>query len=578
MTTSHDTRRNSDASPRAITALLWALLALIPVLTLGPAVGRYGPVTDDWSHLRLVIDGAFVNVDLTRPLHHVTTAAAYALAGGSVTAMTALLVALQAVEAILCFEVLRRMLTSPAARLPGRLAVFAAFSGAAVFALYPADVSRLTLMMTHGRIMLIATLALALVWLDAARTRRSWPLLPAALSAGAVLLIKESPFFVLALMPGLVLLWPETLRLLRRGRWITALAAWYGVLGAYAVWRFVLIPPVVAEVTERPMREVSISGVTDLLLGTARALTRFMGSIFTATYGEHTSGLALGRPLDALPLIALAAAGGLLLAAFAVTRRLPDQGGRVSARFALILGVVGLAVWLGGAAPYLLRDPDSLIIYNIASRDTQVANLGAALLWLAAGLLAAALLERVGASRWRVLPLAVIGAALVAVAVVRHTHTVYDAVDAWQVQHALWLELEALPLDLPEDGSGVLLLTGFPYDTRNAMYISDSWAYRDGIYLLFGRSLTALPVHEVDVTALDDESIALTFKRRPRTFTSPLDALRVAAYDAASGRVMLIDSLPEALGQGPLPLSTGDASRARPSTRTAFGVQLLGAP
>jgi hypothetical protein len=568
----------SNPSHRVVYALLWALLALIPILTLGPAVGRYGPVTDDWSHLRLVIDGAFVNVDLTRPLHHVTTAAAYALAGGSVTGMFALLVALQAVEAILCFEVLRRVLA--AAELVPRLAAFAAFSGAAVFALYPADVSRLTLMMTHGRVMLITVLALVLVWLHAVRHQRAWLIYPAALAAVAILLVKESAFFLLALIPVALVLSPKPLRAVRRPRWIAVLVVWFGTLGVYGVWRFVLIPPVVAEVTARPMREIGIGGAVELATGTARALTRFMGSIFTATYGEHTSGLALGRPLDALPLVALIAAAMLMLAAYAVTLRLPASGQRISIsmRFALMFGVYALALWLGGAAPYLLRDPDSLIIYNIASRDTQVANLGAAALWLAMGLLAAALLDRAGRPALRAVPLAVIGVLLLTTSVVRQTHTAQDAIDAWQIQRGLWLEFEALPLDLGPGDSGLLLLRDFPYDTRNAMYISDSWAYRDGFYLLFGRSLTALPVHEVDVTALDADSIALTFKRRPRTFTGTLDALRVAAYDAASGRITLEAALPEALGHGPLALSTGDPAAASVSQRTAFGQQVLGAP
>lgn len=581
-TTSESTRVASReagllTSTRLRIAVLWLVLFMVPIAAMGWAVGHYGPIADDWDMLLMAIKGEFLGLDRTRPLAFVAPVLTYHLAGGSIDGMFWQAILLHGIEAIVLFELLRRVF----ARLLGGEALFAAFAGALIYVLYPADVIRYPIVMIHGHYVQIAVMLVALMWMQMARSKRILWFAPILLLTLATLLTKEHALLLFGLLPALMLL--EGQRPWSR-RWIVPVIVWYVALAVYGYWRFFSIGGA------EGVRSVVLPGIDRMLVNSLYSFYGVMGDIFFVTRREHSAAVAAGSPTEWLPLIVLAVSGLLVLLAWRITRQ--SQADRRILQPSLLIITAGVAVFASGLVPYLFWEKSSgfgLAIVGQLSRYTQIANFGAVLLWIGLPLFAAAFFKQ-----WRFLNsyalLGLVTAALLTTAVIRQVHVGEDYLGSWATQREMWWRILEMPLDLPDVGAvpalgasvpenaRTVMIRNFPLEYGNSLLTGAPWSYTAAFELLTGKSVLVNRGRETD---WDSEQgivwaqVTHHSEPAPQLVPYPWEQVRSLFYTLEAGTVVLepVSTWRDGRTQNVL---TGVNRIVEPPTLTPFGAALLG--
>lgn len=553
------------------TGVLWIILFMIPIAAMGWAVGSYGPIADDWDMLLMSMQGDFFAADRTRPLAFVAPALTYFLGGGQLNTMMMQAVLLHGVEAILIFEVLRRVF----ARLLGNDALFAAFAGAAIYVLYPADVIRYPIVMIHGRYVQIAILLVAWMWLQMGASGRRWWMVPIFVLTAATLMTKEHGLLLYGLFPVLLLLHRQ--RPWSR-RWLLVVLIWYVALAAYGYWRFFIVG------SAEGVRGVEMPTLNSLLISSIFSFYSVMIYSFPATIREHAYALSIGSPTANLEWVILAVAVLLIFGVGRITR----SNTRTSLNIvpALIISAAGFAVFMAGLVPYLFWSASSsfgLAAIGQLSRYTQIANFGAVLLWIALPLLFVPLFRRVRWLNARVL-IGVVTVILVTVAALRQIHVGEDYVRVWTLQRQFWSRIIELPESLsvvqetrPEDRR-LFILKDFLYDVGHVPVTGAPWSYDAAFALLVGRDARAARYDKVEW--LEDEQ---QFRIFAGHHSVPVlqeeryapEYVRVLDYDPLTANVQFAAEYTDATGQT-FAMFTGLNERVSTPPLTDFGVHLFG--
>jgi hypothetical protein len=567
------------SSTRLLTIAAWALLLVIPLLVMGWFIGRYGPVSDDWDMLRMALNGDFLAADRTRALAFASHAITALVAGGDVRFMQLQVVLLHGVEAILMFEVLRRVFSRWIGRGQGS---FLAFAGAAVFVLYPSDVSRYTMMMIHGRYLNIGILLMTLCWMAIGERGRGWPILPALALLTLNLLTKEHALVFYGLLPLIPLYYGW--RILSR-RWLGLTALWYAALTVYSLWRFVIAG------AQSGTRGIVIPPFGTLIRDTAGSVYNVLFGIFPTTIAEHRAAVA-SNPLAALvSVIALIAAAKFMILMIVLSRRsvagsphdLPQDPMQI--KRGLVLASFAALTLLAGTLPFMVWDTDLgvLSLERQLSRHTQVPAIGAALLWV----IVPVLFVQIAGLRVRFLraPLVsgllvvVVAALLLGTAAVRQFHVGEDHVVSWRIQRQFWARITELPLDASE--TQLVYVRDFPKNYQNALLTSNSYNYRAALLLLTGQDVHFDIFNDDEPVLYEDGQFTAPIESHvfPELVmvAYPREVTRVIVYDAASGLVRFGASLP-ARDVGDVPLYTGANRPATIHPLTPFGQRLLADP
>lgn len=553
----------------------WALLVLIPLVVMGWFIGRYGPVSDDWDMLRMALNGDFFAADRTRALAFASHAITAFVAGGDVRLMQLQVVLLHGAEAILMFEVLRRVFRH---WIGTHQAGFVAFVGAAIFALYPSDVSRYTMMMIHGRYLNIGILLMLLCWIAIGERGRVWPVIPALGLLTLNLLTKEHALIFYGLLPLIPLYYGWRMR---SRRWWALTGLWYAALAAYSVWRFVIAG------TQSGTRGIVIPSVGTLIRDTAESVYNVLVGIFPATLAEHRAAVDANPLAVLVSVIALIAAAKFMLLVYVLARRpleppdLPPTGRAVVARGLALAGFAALTL-LAGILPFMVWDTDlgALSLERQLSRHTQVPAMGAALLWVIVPVLAV----QVAGGRWPALraPLvsgltvALVGTLLLTTAAVRQFHVGEDHVVSWGLQRQFWARIVELPLD--SETTQLVYVRDFPKNYQNALLTSNSYNYRAALYLLTGQDVHFDMFKDEEPVDFADGQFTAPIESHvfPELVlvSYPQAVTRAIVYDATSGMVRFGASLP-AIGIGEAALYTGVNRPETVHPLTPFGQRLL---
>jgi hypothetical protein len=574
----HDTASLTGAHrrERLLIAVAWSLLALIPLLVMGWFIGRYGPVSDDWDMLRMALNGDFFAADRTRALAFASHAITAFVAGGDVRLMQLQVVLLHGVEAILMFEVLRRIFRH---WIGTHQAGYLAFVSAAIFALYPSDVSRYTMMMIHGRYLNIGILLMALCWIASGERGRIWPVIPALGLLALNLLTKEHALIFYGLLPLIPLYYGWRLR---SRRWWVLAGLWYAALAAYSVWRFVIAG------TQSGTRGIVIPSVGTLIRDTAESVYNVLVGIFPTTLAEHRAAVEANPLAVLVGVIAMIAAAKFMLLVYVLARRPLDMpnlppAGRADIVRGLALAAFAVLTLLAGTLPFMVWDTDlgALSLERQLSRHTQVPAMGAALLWVIVPVLAV----QVAGRRWPALraPLvtglivALVGTLLLMTAAVRQFHVGEDHVVSWGLQRQFWARILELPLD--SETTQLVYVRDFPKNYQNALLTSNSYNYRAALYLLTGQDVHFDMFRDEEPVDFADGQFTAPIESHvfPELVlvSYPQAVTRVLVYDATNGMVRFGPSLP-AIGIGEAALYTGVNRPETVHPLTPFGQRLLG--
>jgi hypothetical protein len=536
---------------RALLTYCRIILVLLPIFTLAWTIGRYGPVSDDWAMIQRATTGTFWNIDTTRPLAFLTPTLSYQLAGGNLNGMYAQIVLLHALEALLCFELLRRIMRYV---IPDA-AVFWALIGAGIYVLYPSDVSRYTIMMIHGRYYQLAVMAIMWCWVRFGETENHRWMLPAIGLTLLSLFTKESALLVYGLCPAIV--WYVGRSPFGRRFW-PAVIGWYGVLGAYSVWRFIGLSVDAAERTTR-----SLMLPPDLfggIFGTLQQMT--VGSIAITTI-EHREWLSLGAPIGALPWITAIV---IAIAIGVVWRNTPSLT-MIDRRRGGMLIAAGLMIFIAGVLPHLFRGFPMLFIGNVDSRDTQIPIFGVVLM-----LIALPLFWRRGA----MIVATVIAVVLISTGVVRQVQVGADFISAWEMQRVQWQRLFAIP-SLSVDTPGTLILIhNSQQKYRNALLTSSGWGFRFGMRYLTGVQTSILPTFQIEPIRVEGDQVIINGRGIDR------ERVRLIDYDRTrTGKMNPLTYVPPELSahpEQPIPLYTGDNQIGAPIPLIERGAALIDPP
>lgn len=577
---------NNPGRQRTAIAYAWAILALLPIIIMAWTIGRYGPVWDDWDLLRMAVDNRFISVDVTRPIAFLTPVLTYHLAGGSLPLMYTQIMLLHIVEAILMFELLRRVL---AVWLKTPLALYFAFIGAAVYVFYPTDTTHHIIVMIHGRYQQIAIMLIALIWFHVAGGgRRVW-LIAALALLGFNLMTKEHAYFLYFLMPGFILYhghkpWTR--------RWLPPVTLWYGVLIVYGLWRFVYVPA-----TSELLREVNLRSPVELFFGFLATFYQMIGNIYVQTISEHGDRIREGSGLGWLPFAALAFSILVIVVMARLTGIRAVLADAIIRRRGGWLTLAGFAIFIGGVAPYLFFGLSIIDIIAARSRNTQLMTFSGALLLIVLPFTAHLLLRRVTRAKLtgyvlEVALVSILGVVLLTTTLVRQIHVSESFIGAWEEQRSYWYRIFDYPLDIPrQDGplpldrqpEMLVFVDDFPLVKHNANYAMFSWAFNAGVYLMADREALMVPYVELIQDVWYDEdglSVRLNVvshtNRPPLTWVYPLERVRRLVYDPDL-RDVRMTTLPGEYIQGNVPeFFTGSNTIAAPLEVNAFGRHILG--
>jgi hypothetical protein len=544
-----------------------ALIAL-PLIALGWTIGQYRLFSDDWTMIDLVLHTGLTNIDPSRPLLPVQRMAAFYLAGGNVDVMILQSVLLHAIEALLAFEVLRRVL---AAWQPDRADWFAMI-GAAIYVIYPSDVSRHMIIMQHGRYLQISTLLLFWLWITAAQRNQPRLLGLAMLLVLCTVLIKENTLFVYGWMPLIPLYFGVVIW---RSPWRNWIGAWYGLLALYSGWRLVFLQNPNAVIRGRTIE------FPDSLQAVIEPLWLTLGNITwelpLTIYREHQRALTDGSPLSGLPIVALIGSAMVIgLIAWRVRFNADNLGlsepRKRSAPIALF--AFALMIYVSGVFPHILNGLRELPIEHLTSRHTQVPIFAIAL-----GITVMVMLPR----RYNLAIGGIVCGLVVSAAIVRQVHAGEDYIRSWQAQQTFWSEMLALPIDIrsePTEYQSLLLLYQFPVRYGNALATTNSWAYQSAFRILTDAKVIAHPINETGgIAGYEDRHLRFNgWRRLTADRRIPIEQVRLVDYQADTGSVRLLTEMPRDLlptGVDAIPLYTG-FNRIDPGfTLTTLGESLL---
>lgn len=539
---------------------------------MGSAIGKVGLVLDDWFLWRAAAENRWFALDGLRPLCCLPMALAHGFAGNNMSLLAVFNILAHGVSAILAYE-FGLLLLSQAFPRSGR---FLAAIAAAIFVVYPSDVSRYWFTASIGaRFVTIELLSAALLWMLAVRTRRPALVALAFVPAGVDLLRTESGVALLALLPFLTFARSERPW---RFPWIAPSALWFGALGGYLVWHFAFAK------AQWPFGRFgsAIADVRPLELASPLAIIGwFVASLWEMT--AETVGLAF-RQLDAavrggtdsigLPIFAAGFGIAVALILWLGSRDRLDAAEienslnlRRWSRFALW----ALLVTFAGLLPFLVNGthyaPERTQPHGVLSRSTAIAALGVSGLLVVVALLPLYRPEKRGAPNKRrvrrvnpALNLVAAGtlcAFVVALGVVRLVQAGEDYANGWSEQKAL-LRAALRSGDVWQRGA-VVVLHDFPVraGTAPAPLTVQSWAYRSalGLFLDPAPSDLFLTAEPSDLRILPDnagetadwviERDVLGVKWYPRDrLRVPLKDVVVLAYDPVSASIVVLDKFP----------------------------------
>ena len=547
----------------------WAALLALPYLYLGWVLGRVGFVLDDWAVWRAVTLDRWLAMDNLRPLAVYPIALLHALAGNNLVLIFGLLLLVHGISAILFYETVRRLFARGG--LPD--APFFAFIAAAIFVLYPSDVSRLWLLPSFGsRWVCMEACGVALLAITALEKNRPLLFAGAMLVAASALARVESNIAVFAAIPLLAVVYDRA----RERKWIALSAVWYAALVAYVVWHFHVTPQwqwgrFGSQSLE--IRPLVIPGVL-----------QFFAHVYASFY-EMTAGTisyAVSEALSAGPVVNMlraaivgtAIGAAVILAAWAVYFRERSAGARALSSRGWLGGLGVAAVFaVAGMLPYMVNGENQsgvVIVTGILARYSAVAAMGvsAVLVYLTCIPLGGPFRN----ARFRAAAAALLGVAVLAVAYVRLTYTANDYVAAWSIQKTEWRAI--LTRNGYFSAGSAIMYHNFPVYVRAAPMANQSWSIRNALAQL----LQPPPVSAIYVTTNPSdmriypdnagetadwrvEGTHVTTKwYLPHRLSFPIEDFVVLDYDRKTNTIHAMTSFPLDDLSGPrrgVPLYTG---------------------
>ena len=550
----------------------WCVLLAIPFAAMGPAIGKVGLVLDDWFLWRAAVENRWFALDGLRPLCCLPMTLAERFAGNNMSLLLVFNILAHGVAAILAYE-FGRLLLSQA--LP-RSSRFLAAVAAAIFVIYPSDVSRYWFTASIGtRFVTIELLTAALLWMVALVRKRPAYVVFAFVPAAVDLLRTESGVALLALLPLLTLV-----RGVRPWRvpWLIPSLLWYAMLSGYLIWHFVFAKAqwafgrfgsAIADV--RPIEVPSPLALIGWFLASLWAMTAETVSL---AFEELATALRNGSGNLALPLLAAGFGIAVALILWLANRDTQDDTeieNAIDVRRWSHFMLWSLLVAFAGALPFLVNGThytsERTQAHGVLSRSTAIAAIGVSELLVAVALLP---LYRPDKSRAetkrrfrRISPALNLVAAgtlcafVVWLGVVRLVQTGDDYATAWSEQKALLRA--ALRSDGVWQSGAAIVLHDFPTlaGSAPAPLTVQSWAYRSALGLFLEpppsdlfltadpSDLRILPDNAGETAAWSSDGESLSVKWYPRNrLRLPLKDVVALAYDPAAASIVVLDTFP----------------------------------
>ncbi len=550
--------------------ITWGALIAIPLVAMGSAAGKVGLVLDDWYVWRAIAEGRWYGADGSRPLGYLPMALAYAFAHNNMAWLLFFNILAHGVAAILLYE-LGRILLSKALPQSGR---FLAAAAAAIFVIYPSDVSRFFATASIGtRFVTIEILAAAILWALAIQYQRPWIVAFAFIPLAVDLLRVESAVPLLALLPFLTLV---------RGRkpwsrsWIVPTALWEFALGAYLVWHFAFAKFQWAfgrfhgtAVDVRPVELVSPLSMLGLFAASLKSIT-----VETVSLGFLRLHEALQTGSENVGLPITAAGFGIAVALILwVANRDVSAPAEVAqfmnprrwlwlALWALLITFAGLLPYLVNGAHYTVeRTPPQTIL----SRYTAIAALGSSFLLVIVALVPIYALLRRLERGWTkvarigpVLNLLTVGAICafaVALGVIRLVQTGHQYEAAWKQKKDVF-RATVQKSGVWQKGT-LVVLHDFPAGIDGSLF-EPSWAYRSALGLFLDPPPSDLPVTndpsdlwiypdnsgETLDWAVSGKTLSVKWFELRDRIEFPLERVVALGYDPATQSISVLDTFP----------------------------------
>jgi hypothetical protein len=538
----------------------WCVLLAIPFAAMGPAIGKVGLVLDDWFLWRAAAENRWFALDGLRPLCCLPMTLAERFAGNNMALLLVFNILAHGIAAILAYEFGRLLLSQ---WLPRSGRFFAAIA-AAIFVIYPSDVSRYWFTASIGtRFVTIELLGAALLWMVALVSRRPALVAFAFIPAAVDLLRTESGVALLALLPFLTLA-----RGARPWRlpWLVPSLLWYGMLSGYLVWHFAFAKAqwafgrfgsAIADV-----RPIEVGSPLALIGWFFESLWAMTAETVSLAFLQLDAALRSGAENFGLPLLAAGCGIAVALILWLANR---DAGDEVEIASAIDLRrwsnsvLWSLLVAFAGALPFLLNGThytsERMQPHGVLSRSTAIAAIGMSALLVAIVLLP--LYRRRIGPAFNLVAAGVLCAFVVSLGVVRLVQTGEDYANAWTQQKALLRA--ALSSDGVWQSGAAIVLHDFPtlVGSAPAPLTVQSWAYRSalGLFLEPPPSDLFLTADPADLQILPDnagetadwtnDGEYLSVKWYPRErLRFPLKGVVVLAYDPGAASLAVLDKFP----------------------------------
>jgi hypothetical protein len=550
--------------------ITWIVLIAIPFFAMGRAAGHVGLVLDDWYVWRAIAEGRWFGADGARPLGYLPMALAYSFAHNNMALLLVFNILAHGVAAILLYE-LGYILLSKSLPRSGR---FLAAAAAAIFVIYPSDVSRFFATASIGtRFVTIEMLAAAIIWALAIQYQRPRIVAFAFIPVVIDLLRVESAVAVLALIPLLTLVrgfrpWSRP--------WIIPTALWEAALGAYLVWHFAFAKFQWAfgrfhgaAVDVRPIELVSPLAMIGLFMASLKSIT-----IETVTLGFSRLSEALQTGNENVGLPISAAGFGIAVALFLWlanrdTKAPAEVALSMTPRRWLWLVLWALLITFAGLLPYLVNGAHYTVErtppQTILSRYTAIAAIGVSILLIIAALLPIYVpLRRLEGGESKVarfapvLNLLAVGAVCafaVALGVIRLVQTGHQYEASWKQKQDVFRAV-VQQNGLWQKGT-LIVLHDFPASVDGSLF-EPSWAYRSALGLFLDPPPSDLPLTNdpSDLWIYPDNSgetmdwsvsgktlSVKWFELRDRV-TFPLERVVALGYDPATKLISALDTFP----------------------------------
>lgn len=516
---------------------VYGAIAVLCISAMMHTIGRSGFVLDDLAVWKAAREGTWFNYDSARPFGILPVTIVALLSGNSISIPVILNIIINICAGILAFEAFLPL----SRRLIGRWGAIAAFAGAILFALHPSDVSRYWLTAGIGaRFLTIELFIVLILWLYAARSDRAWIALLSIPVALFNVLRAEVGLLVLLMIPAFIVIWR---RQLFSRKWLTVIALWFVVIGAWAGWRFVIVGNNytvqhlgTAPANVRPLNATSPVRLTNSIVQSLNNMQsetyESMREEFYYRYVEGTE--QTGLDIAALIIAAVIVGGAwywysnLSRLRLFNRRTVPEEYAMIqpppiafAIETAVYISVLGLLIVVAGALPYVVNGAylrAQIETSGILSRSASVPTIGLPLIYIGATYILLRLLElvldwvlihltrairsfsarfpsfTVWTSKWldRLRGLALtpaltafviiaVSVPQVAIGLSRLVLNGDDYNSAWEVQLDLWQDLVSKPQVW--QGDVLIVLVDYPAYVHLAPMSNQSWAYESGVAL-----------------------------------------------------------------------------------------------